>query len=223
MNTKQSWLSRHITLHDDADVASERENALTHAVGTAAALVFLIWVCVEKDTFAHIRTWRGMLVYGVTLVLLYLSSTLYHHVPKGDLKRLFRVFDHANIYLLIAGTYTPILASIGSPSATRLSVFTWGVALCGIIFSVLFWGKLKALHILFYLGMGWMIVFFWNDIVPFIPSGLLGWILAAGLTYTIGVFFYAMKRIPHNHMIWHIFCVVASSLFCIGFFLHLTS
>ena len=221
MKNEQSWISRHITLHDHADAKAERENALTHALGIVGALLFTGIVLFRKNSYIHTRTWVGMLIYAGTLLLLYTSSTLYHHVPKSDAKRIFRLLDHANIYLLIAGTYSPILLFIGNPGSIRVLYIVWTVALLGILFSLIFWGKLKILHVLFYLAMGWMMFLFWNDIVPYIPSGLLPWILAAGLTYTIGVIFYAKKDMPHNHMIWHLFCIVASALFCIGFLIYL--
>lgn len=221
MKKEQSWISRHITLHDHADEKAERENMITHAIGIVLAIIFSFIVIFKKSAYVYTRTWVGMLIYAATLILLYTSSTLYHHVPKGDLKRIFRLLDHANIYLLIAGTYSPILLFIGNEAAIRVLYIVWGVALLGILFSLIFWGKLKILHVLFYLAMGWMIVFFWKDIVPFIPTNLLFWIIAAGLTYTVGVIFYSKKHLPHSHMIWHLFCVVASSLFCIGFLLHL--
>jgi hemolysin III len=222
MKHGQSWLERHITLQSATNVESERENSISHLVGTIASLVFLAIVVGTKQEYAHRSTWIGMIVYAVTLLLLYLSSTLYHRAPIGDAKRVLRLLDHANIYLLIAGTYTPILAFIATPTSFLLLYVVWAVALIGILFSLLFWGKLKALHLIFYLGMGWMIVFFWNDIVPHLPAGLTGWILAAGVTYSVGVAFYVAKRMPHGHMVWHLFCVGASSLFCLGFLLHLT-
>lgn len=221
MEGKETWLSRHITLHDQCDPKEERENSITHAIGSALSLAFLMFVLFSRSSFERRETWIGMVVYGCMLALLYMSSTLYHFLPKGDAKRVFRVLDHANIYLLIAGTYTPILLSIGSADASRLLVFIWSVGLVGIAFSIVFWDRLKALHVVLYLVMGWIIIFFWNDIVPFLPAGLTGWILAAGVTYSSGVVFYALKRMPHHHMVWHIFCVAASALFCIGFLLHL--
>jgi hemolysin III len=221
MEQTQTWVSRHITLHDYADPKAERENTLSHLLGVLASLVFLVITVVRKDAFESSSTFIGMGIYAASLLLLYGSSTLYHHLPKGDPKRIFRFLDHANIYLLIAGTYTPILMSIQNVSAFRLLAIVWSVAAIGILFSLIFWGKLKFLHVLFYLAMGWMIVFFWNDIVPFIPSGLLAYIIAAGLTYTVGVIFYAAKKMPHSHMIWHVFCVVASAIFCVGFLVYL--
>ncbi len=221
MDTSRSWLSRHITLHDGFDASAEKENSVTHLAGTLCALLFLIIVLVRWNTFASPLLAIGMLVQGATLILLYFSSTLYHHLPPSDAKRLFRLLDHANIYLLIAGTYTPILLYIGSPTALFLLVSVWLVALAGILFSLLFWGRLKPLHIVFYLAMGWMIIFFWDAVTPHLSRSLIGYIIAGGLTYSIGVLFYALKRVPHNHMIWHLFCVAASAIFCIGFLRHL--
>ncbi len=222
MKQNESWLSRHITLHNHASVQDEKENFVSHLIGAIASILFLLAVLVRRDIFVSPSTWIGMIVYGITLTLLYCSSSLYHITPKGDLKRIFRVLDHTNIYFLIAGTYTPILLYIGSSVAVRITVIVWTIAAVGIVFTLLFWGKFRLLHILFYLGMGWFIVFFWDDIVPYIPGGLLRWIIGAGITYTTGVIFYANKRLNHNHMIWHIFCVIASALFCIGFLIHLT-
>jgi len=222
MKQTESWLSRHITLHNHASAQDEKENFISHLIGAIASILFLVVVLIGRDRFIGTSTWIGMIIYGITLTLLYTSSSLYHYTGTSDLKRLFRVLDHTNIYFLIAGTYTPIMLFIGSPVAMQIAAIVWSIALIGIAFTLLFWGKLKVLHILFYLGMGWLIVLFWSDIIPYIPPGLLTWILAAGITYTVGVVFYAARRIPHNHMIWHLFCVLASALFCIGFLLHFT-
>jgi hemolysin III len=218
----QTWLHRHISLHTYDNPISEGENAITHGVGTILAAVFIITVLVLKESFKSSKTALGMVVYGFTLFILYTSSTCYHVLPRNDLKRVFRLLDHANIYVLIAGTYTPIMLYIDSPRSITILAIVWSVAICGILFSLIFWGKLKFLHVALYLAMGWMIVLFWNDIVPYLPTGLLGWMIAAGITYSAGVVFYASKRIPHYHAIWHVFCIVASALFCVGFLQYLT-
>ena len=218
---KQTWLQRHISLHMHDDPVSEGENALTHGIGTILAVIFIITVLVLKESFPTVKTALGMIVYGFTLLVLYASSTFYHISPRNDMKRIFRLLDHASIYILIAGTYTPIMLYIDSPQSNSVLLIVWLVALSGILFSLIFWGKLKPLHVGFYLAMGWMIVLFWNDIVPHLPTGLLGWVIAAGVTYSAGVVFYASKRIPHHHAIWHVFCIIASTLFCIGFLQHL--
>lgn len=220
--TTQTWLQKHISLHQYDDSIAEGENALTHGVGSVLSLMFIITVLVLKESFQSPKTALGMGIYGLTLLILYSSSTMYHMLPRNDLKRVFRLLDHANIYVLIAGTYTPIMLYIDSPRSITILAIVWLVALSGILFSVVFWGRLKPLHVVLYLAMGWMIVLFWNDIVPHLPSGLLGWVIAAGVTYSIGVVFYASKRMPHHHAIWHLFCIVASALFCLGFLQHLT-
>ena len=219
---KETWLQRHISLHMHDDPISEGENAITHGVGAVLSVIFIIAVLVLKESFQSTKTAFGMAIYGLTLLFLYSSSTCYHILPRNDLKRIFRLLDHANIYILIAGTYTPIMLFIDSPRSISILVIVWLVALSGILFSLIFWGKLKPLHVLLYLAMGWMIVLFWNDIVPHLPTGLLGWVIAAGVTYSAGVVFYASKRIPHHHAIWHIFCIFASALFCVGFLQYLT-
>ncbi|PKL12876.1 MAG: DNA-binding protein [Spirochaetae bacterium HGW-Spirochaetae-8] len=218
---KQTWLQKHISLHIYDDPVAEGENALTHGIGAILAVLFIITVLVLKDSFPTAKTALGMGIYGFTLLILYSSSTFYHILPRTDLKRIFRLLDHANIYILIAGTYTPIMLYIDSPRSKLILSIVWLVAFSGILFSLIFWGKLKPLHVGFYLAMGWMIVLFWNDIVPHIPTGLLGWVIAAGVTYSVGVVFYAIKRIPHYHAIWHVFCIAASAMFCIGFLQHL--
>jgi hemolysin III len=218
---KQTWLQRHIGLHTYDNPISEKENALTHAVGAVLALSFIMVVWLSRGDFRSAMTALGMGIYGLSLLILYSSSTAYHFLPRNDLKRIFRLLDHANIYILIAGTYTPIMLYIDSKRSMAILVIVWLVALSGILFSLVFWGRLKPLHVVFYLAMGWMIVLFWNDIVPHLPAGLLGWVIAAGVTYSLGVVFYANKRIPHYHAIWHLFCIAGSALFCIGFLEHL--
>lgn len=221
METTRSWLERHITLHDHADKRDEQENAASHLLGVFGALVFTITVILRRQGLANRTTFIGMFIYAATLLLLYSSSTLYHHLPRSDAKRFFRLLDHANIYLLIAGTYTPILFHVGSRTSFWIAALVWAIALGGILFSVAFWGRLKALHVVLYLAMGWMIVFFWDAVIPFIPSSLTWYIIGAGLTYTIGVVFYAMRKLAHSHMIWHLFCIAASTIFCVGFLIHL--
>ncbi len=220
-----TWLERHIDLHEHNDPIAEKENSITHAIGAVLSLFWIVAVLIMnmKDSFAKPATALGMLIYGLSLGILYSSSAIYHALPRNDLKRIFRFLDHANIYILIAGTYTPILLFIGSQRAQVVLIFVWTVAVAGILFSLAFWNRLKALHVILYLAMGWMIVLFWNDIVPFLPNGLLPWVIAAGITYSAGVAFYASKKLPHHHAIWHIFCIMASTLFCIGFLLYLTT
>lgn len=219
--TSESWLERHISLHAHDDAKAERENAITHFVGAGLALIALVMIIVRLPSLHSGALRFGMVVYGCTMLLLYSASGLYHRLPIGDGKRFCRILDHSNICFLIAGTYTPILLYVGSSKTITIAWLIWLVALAGVAFTLVFWGRLRPLHVVFYLAMGWMLVFFWNDIIPNLPHGLMAWILAGGVTYTLGVIFYANKRIPHYHAIWHLFCVGGSLFFFVGFWIYL--
>ena len=207
------WLREKITIHDHESPSEEKANAWTHIVGAITALCYLVWSIVQAG---H----AGMVMHAVALIVLYVCSATYHMLEQSDIKRLFRLLDHSTIYLLIASTYTPVLMTL-KDSRIPLLITIWAIAIAGIIFSVLFWGRFKVLHVATYLAMGWFIVPIWSRIAPFIPSALTGWIVGAGLTYTVGVIFYAMKRLLYAHSIWHLFCVMAGLLFSVGFSLHL--
>lgn len=220
-NIKPSWLERHITLHSYDDPKAEKENAITHLVGTALSIIAFVIILFRLPSIPSLSMKIGMIVWGTTMILLYGASTLYHSLPHGNGKRLCRILDHSNIYFLIAGTYTPMLMYVGTSKAYTILALVWGIAVMGILITLLIWGKMGVLHIALYVGMGWLVVFFWGDIAPYMPEGIIAWIIAAGLTYTIGVFFYANKRIPHYHAIWHLFCIGGSALFFIGYMLKL--
>ena len=219
--TFTQWLEKHITLHTYDDPNAERENAITHVVGVALACVAFVAILLRLPSIESPALRLGMVVWALSMILLYGASALYHALPYGNTKRICRILDHSNIYFLIAGTYTPLMLSINTSIAYKVVILVWAIALLGIVFTLVFWGKLKALHVLLYLAMGWLIVIFWKDIVPFLPQGLLGWVIAAGLTYSIGVIFYASKRIPHYHAIWHLFCIGGSALFFAGYMITL--
>jgi hemolysin III len=214
---RQSWLERHITLHNHDDAKAEKANYLTHLAGAILALVALVIILVRNGSLQNHTLQVGMVVYGFSMLLLYSASALYHKLPPCDGKRFCRILDHTNIYFLIAGTYTPILCYVDSPKTIWILKVIWCIVAGGIAFTLLFWGKLRPLHVVIYLVLGWFIVFYWNDIIPYLPSGLTAYILGAGITYTIGVIFYACKKIPHYHAIWHLFCILASMIFFLGF------
>ncbi|HNZ95538.1 MAG: hemolysin-III related [Spirochaetes bacterium ADurb.Bin315] len=217
----ESWLQKHITLHDYDDPKAERANALTHGFGAILAVLALGMVIGRFSFYSSGSLARGMVLFCLTMILLYSSSTLYHLAPKSDAKRILRVFDHSSIYVLIAGTYTPLMLGIDSDTARMVLFLVWTIAVAGIILTFLFWGKFKVLRVLLYVVMGWLVVFFWGDIIPFLPQGLFPYVLAGGITYTVGVAFYASKRLPCHHAVWHLFCIGGSVPFFIGFFVKL--
>ncbi len=213
-----NWLEKHITLQNYDDKKAERENAYTHFLGSFLSIIGFILVLLKftPDTPAPLKA--GFIIFALSNLLLYTASGLYHFLPKGNAKRVCRILDHSNIYFLIAGTYTPILLYVGSEKCVWLTAFMWAVAALGVCFTLIFWGRLKPLHPILYLLMGWCIVLFWNDVIPFVPHELIKYLIGGGITYSVGVIFYAIKKLPHYHAIWHMFVLAGSVWFYIGLY-----
>jgi hemolysin III len=186
-------------------------NALTHGIGAVfalAALVLLIVFASARGTAWHVVSYA---VYGTTMLLLYLSSTLVHAVPEGKVKDVFETFDHASIYLFIAGTYTPILLTIlRSPLGWTLFGIIWGLAACGVLFKVFYTKRFVFLSTLGYIAMGWLIVFLWRPLAAVDPANLR-LLLAGGLCYTLGSVFYVWRGFPYHHAVWHVFVLAGSA------------
>jgi hemolysin III len=190
----------------------ELANAITHGVG----LVFSIIGFVILLVLALMRggPWQiaGCAIYGTTLVSLYAASTLYHGVPSPRLKRALLIFDHCAIYLLIAGTYTPfLLVNLRGPWGWSLFGVMWGLALAGILYKLWFAGHFPILSTSFYILMSWVGVVAVKPVLAHIPAIGLLWLAVGGLMYMLGVVFYASKKIPFNHVIWHLFVMAGST------------
>ncbi|MEI6168805.1 MAG: hemolysin III family protein [bacterium] len=190
----------------------EIASSVMHGVGVVLALAALSLMVV----FAALRgtAWHvvSCAVYGTTLVLMFMTSTLYHSFPWPRAKAIMKIIDHSAIYLLIAGTYTPfLLISLRGPWGWSLFGVVWGLALIGVVFKVFFAGRFKLLSTLVYIGMGWMAIIAIRPLYQNLPLGGLLWLVAGGLFYTGGTVFYLWHRIPFNHAIWHAF-VLAGSL-----------
>jgi hemolysin III len=189
----------------------EIANSLTHGVGAGLAVAALV-LLVTFSAFTG-DPWRvvSFSIYGACLVTLYLASTFYHALPSPRLKRIFRILDHTAIFLLIAGTYTPItLVSLRGGWGWTLFGLTWGFALFGIGLEVFFLDRYRWLTLCSYLGMGWMAVIAIKPLVTTLPFGALLWLVAGGLCYTGGVTFYLWKRLPFSHAVWHLFVLGGS-------------
>ncbi|MCK9547226.1 MAG: hemolysin III family protein [Sphaerochaeta sp.] len=215
------WLESHITLHTHDDRRDEWLNSATHVVGTALSLSALIAILFKFPQIPSAPLRAGLVIWAATMILLYSASALYHALPHSNAKRVCRILDHSNIYFLIAGTYTPLMLYIGTPTAHLVVALVWIFALLGIVFTLVFWDRYGAVHVGLYILMGWLIVFFARHIFPHLPPGLLAWVISAGVTYTAGVLFYANKKIPHYHAIWHLFCIGGSALFFFGYWFNL--
>jgi len=192
--------------------AEELGNTITHGIGLVLSLtgfVILLILAVTHGSAWHIVSCA---VYGATLVCLYSASTLYHGIPSPRLKRALKIFDHSAIYLLIAGTYTPfLLVNLRGGWGWSLFGVVWGLALAGILLKFWFVDHFQILSTTVYLLMGWLAVIAVRPLLVRVPTAGLLWLLAGGLFYTLGVVFYAWKRIPYNHVIWHVFVMAGST------------
>lgn len=191
----------------------EFANVATHAAGVLLSIVALILMVVYAVHNGDVYHIVSVSIFGATLILLYLMSTLYHVFRHPTVKHVFRVFDHSCIYLLIAGSYTPFtLVTLRGGWGWTLFGLTWGLALCGIVFKIFFTKRFDILATLTYIALGWLVLIAIKPVLHSIPSGGLAWLVAGGLLYTFGVVFYLWRRIPYHHAIWHLFVMGGS--FC---------
>lgn len=189
----------------------ELANAITHGIGVIFGIVALTVLCVLGAHFGSTGHILSYLVYGCSLILLYLSSTLYHALPSPKVKTIFKVLDHSSIYLLIAGTYTPFLVlNLNNSLGNTLLIVIWAIAIAGIVFKIFFTGRFKYLSTLLYIGMGWIIVFAYSPLKEAMKPEAMNWLLAGGLTYTFGTIFYLAKKLQYTHAIWHLFVLTGS-------------
>jgi len=201
----------------------EIANSITHGVGiglSIAALIILVVLASKRGD-----AWRivSFSIYGATLILLYLSSTLYHSFVNPKIKNIFRILDHSAIYLLIAGSYTPVTLTLmrGSWGWTLFSI-VWGIALGGITVTILLLDKLKVLLVLSYIAMGLLIVIAFKPMIQMVPKGMIIWLFIGGACYIIGIAFYLWKRLPYHHPIWHLFVLGGSISHFLGMLFYLT-
>lgn len=191
---------------------AELANSITHGVGFALSIVGLVVLVAFAALHGSARHVVACSIYGSTLVILYLASTLYHSIYAPNVKYVFKVIDHIAIYLLIAGTYTPFTL-ISLQGAWGWTVFgvIWGLALLGILYKIIFIGRWKGVSVTIYLAMGWMCIIPIKPLLESLTTGGVIWLAAGGLAYTFGVIFYVWKRLPFHHAIWHLFVMAGSA------------
>ena len=193
-------------------LGEEIANSVTHGAGLLASIavvpVLVLTAVGRRDPWQIV----GGAVFGATLVLLYLASTLYHALPAGRAKAVLRVVDHAAIYLLIAGTYTPFtLGALRGPWGWALLGTIWGLALLGIAAKCTLGFRFPRLSTLLYLAMGWLVLIGLQPLVARVAPAGIAWLVAGGLCYTGGVVFYAMDgRLRYSHALWHVFVMAGS-------------
>ncbi|MCB0221366.1 MAG: hemolysin III family protein [Chrysiogenetes bacterium] len=202
-------------------LGEEIAHAITHGVGAALSIAGLILVVVRAAE--HGDPWRitSFAIYGTTLFLLYLSSTLYHAIPNPRAKHVFKILDHVSIYLLIAGTYTPFfLVSLRESIGLWLFAAVWSVAIAGIVLKVFAIHRFERLSLVAYLAMGWLCVLAYKDMVASIPHEGIVALFLGGAFYSGGVIFYVWDRLPYNHAIWHLFVLAGSVTHFLGLLLY---
>ena len=189
-------------------------NTISHGIAALASTVGFVLLVMLGNSSELNFTLFSAIVFGVSLVLLYTFSTIYHGARNEKTKKVFQILDHCGIYLLIAGTYTPVLlVSIGGTTGWVIFGVQWTIAFIGLVIKIFYTGKFDLISTLMYAVMGWMIVIRWQDLVDAIPSAALTLLLAGGISYTVGIVFYLIDtRIKFSHFIWHLF-VMAGSLF----------
>lgn len=193
----------------------ERLNSISHLVGAVLALVgfgALLTIALQRG---DLSTLVAFSIYGVTLILLYTMSTLYHSFRPPRLKRFFKVLDHISIYLLIAGTYTPFMwVSVGHGRSLQILALVWGLAVLGVLSELFLRGRaVKIAQVATYLGMGWACSLDFAGLRAALPDAGFWWLVVGGVAYTAGVVFYVadkMKKLNHAHGIWHFFVLVGS-------------
>ncbi len=174
------------------------------------ALVVLVVHAIKRGSSAAMVA--GCSIFALSAMCLYSMSGVYHILPAGKAKRVFKVLDHSAIFVLISGTYTPFLLALGTRNAVIVFFAQWVLTLGGILFKTKFAGKSPSLSTLIYLAMGWMIVLIFGDVKAMLDATTIWLLIAGGLSYSLGTIFYLMKKVNYTHAIWHLF-VLGGTLF----------
>lgn len=193
-------------------IQEEIANAVSHGLGvllSVAGLTVLLFYAAMEGSVSKIISYS---VYGTSLIALFLASTLYHAIPHEKTKKLFKLLDHCAIYLLIAGTYTPLLAiTLKGWLGYSMLVVIWSLAAIGIVFKLKFGAKYKYVSLASYLAMGFVCLAFINSLYQSLDALSFGLLVAGGAFYASGVFFYVQKKIVFNHAIWHLFVLAGAA------------
>ena len=189
----------------------EKTNIISHAIGFILSIVALVLLVTHANLYGN--TWHivSFSIFGASLIILFASSTFYHSAKRPELRNRLRIIDHASIYVLIAGTYTPFtLVTLNGPIGWSIFGIAWGLALTGIILKLFLTGKYDLISTLMYVFMGWIIVFAIKPVINNLSLEGLLWLVAGGMAYTIGAILYSIKKIKFNHAIFHVFVLIGS-------------
>ncbi len=199
-------------------------NSITHGIGVLLSIAGLVLLLVFAATTGYGDAWKfvSFSIYGASLIVLFTASTLYHGIQNKRIKKFLNIFDHAAIFVLIAGTYTPFtLVSLRGPWGWSIFGVVWGLAIAGVVFKLFFYtDRLRMLSAVIYLMMGWIILVAIRPLIQEVPVGGLYWLLAGALFYSLGIVFYIRRKNRFNHVIWHLFVLAGaiSHFFSIFFY-----
>ncbi|RMA82520.1 PAQR family membrane homeostasis protein TrhA [Umboniibacter marinipuniceus] len=192
-------------------IVEERLNVLSHALGVLLAAIGTLLLLVKAVSFGSTVHIVSFGVYGASMVILYAASSLYHSATTPVARRRLKVFDHAAIYVLIAGSYTPFtLVVLEGWVGWTLFGIVWGMALAGVILKIFFTGRYDKISTAIYVLMGWLIVFAIKPLSEGLPEAGIQWLVAGGISYTVGALLYSVKRLPLNHALFHVFVVLGT-------------
>ncbi|WP_089603934.1 PAQR family membrane homeostasis protein TrhA [Acinetobacter piscicola] len=198
----------------------ERINALSHAFGAILAAIATIFMLIKGS---YLNDWQffGLAIYGLSMILLFASSAVYHFSVDEKKRQWYKKLDHTAIYYLIAGTYTPFLAiAIPTTKAHYLLIALWIIAAIGTLFKLIFIHRFEKISLIAYLVMGWLAVLVMDDMQRFLQPDALKLLIIGGLAYTIGALFYALKRVRYTHAIWHIFVLIGAGSHFLAIYLY---
>ena len=188
----------------------ENLNVISHLVGVLFGFIGFYFLVTENSYSTKYATF-SIIVYSCSFILLFTASSLYHYVSKSILKNRLRIVDHISIYLLIAGTYTPIaLITLSEGNGLSIFIYVWSIAIIGTVLKLFYTGKYEFISLILYLAMGWLIVLDFQNLLDHTNELGIFLLLLGGFFYTIGIIFYAIKKIPFNHFIWHLFVLAGA-------------
>ncbi len=191
----------------------EMTNIISHAVGLVLSIVALLLMLIRASESGNTLHVVSAAIFGASLIALYAASTLYHSAKDPKVRSRLRINDHATIYILIAGTYTPFtLITLNGWVGWTIFGVSWGMAIAGVVLKLFFTGKYNVLSTLMYVFMGWIIIFAVKPLINSLSSEGLFWLVAGGVAYTTGAVIYSIKKIKFNHAIFHLFVLLGS--FC---------
>ena len=201
--------------------AEERINIASHAIGLVLSVIALVLLVARAAIYGNAWHIISFSIFGLSLVMLYTASTVYHSSKDPKLRTRLRIVDHASIYILIAGTYTPFtLVTLNGETGWWIFGITWGLALTGIILKLFFTGRFEIVSTLMYVFMGWVIVFAIEPLVNNFSAEGIAWLVAGGVAYTLGAILYGVRIMKYNHATFHLFVLLGSAMHFVSVFFY---